>query len=295
MPDYYAILGVSRDASEKEIKQAFRKLAREYHPDVNPGNSEAEDKFKRVNEANEVLSDPKKRQNYDKYGDNWKRADEMERAQRSQAGNFTRWSTGGQAPTSVFDIGGFVGSDFFEELLSNRGPSGMGRAAVQYPVDISLEEAFKGSSRYLELPGSPEKKLEVKIPPGVDTGSVVHISAGNGHQRDIYLQITVRPDSRYRRSGSDLYIDIDVPLADMVLGAEVAVSTLTGKVMLTVPPETQNGRTFRLAGRGMPRLNKRGSKGDLYATVKVVVPAGLTEEERQHFRELRDLLRARRE
>ena len=294
MADYYAMLGVSRDASEKDIKQAFRKLAREYHPDVNPGDKEAESRFKRVNEANEVLSDPKKRQNYDKHGENWKHADEIERTQRSRHRNSTRWYTEGQAPTSVFDMGGFVGGDFFEELLSNRGPSGMGRTAVQYPVEVSLEEAFKGSTRYLEIQGPPEKKLEVKIPAGVDTGSMVHISAGNGHQRDIYLQITVSPDARFRRSGPDLYIDVDVPLADMVLGAEVAVNTLTGKVMLTIPPETQNGRTFRLAGRGMPNLNKPSSKGDLYATTNVVVPVGLTDEERQRFRELRDLLRARR-
>lgn len=294
MEDYYAILGVSRKASNKEIKQAFRKLAREYHPDVNPGNKEAESKFKRVNEAHEILSDPKKRQNYDKYGENWKHADEIERTQRSRAGNFSRWYTEGQAPTSVFDLGGFAGGDFFEELLSNRGPSRMGRSAVQYPVDVSLEEAFKGSTRYLEIQGPPEKKLEVKIPPGVDTGSMVHISAGDGHQREIYLQITVPPHRKFRRSGPDLYTDVDVPLADMVLGAEVAVNTLSGKVILTLPPETQNGRTFRLAGRGMPHLNKPGSKGDLYATTKVLVPVGLTEEERQRFQELRDLLRARR-
>ena len=294
MEDYYGILGVSRHASDKEIKQAFRRLAREHHPDVNPGNKEAEKKFKRVNEANEVLSDSDKRKKYDKYGENWKHADEMKRAQRSQADSFSRWFTEGQGPASVFDTGGFMGSDFLEGLLFDRGTGGMGNIAVQYPVEISLEEAFMGSTRLLEVPDSPPRRLEVKIPPGVDTGAMVHISAGTGSQQEIYLQVTVRPHRRFRRSGSDLYTEVDVPLADMVLGGEVAVNLLKGKVMLKVPPETQNGRTFRLAGRGMLHLNKPGSRGSLYATVKVVVPTGLTDEERRHFHDLRELRNPRR-
>ena len=298
MEDYYVILGIPRTSSDKEIKQAYRKLARQYHPDVNPGDKEAEGKFKRINEAHEVLSDPEKRRKYDKYGDNWKHADEIEKAQANRGSNFSRWFSDGDVASFSFDFDGVQTGGLFDELFSGTGRrSGfrdrpVGYASAKYPVEVSLEEAFSGATRYLEIAGAgtglPSRRLEVKIPPGVDTGSSVHISAGNGHQQDIYLEVTVRPSSKFRRTGADLYTDVEVPLFDAILGGEVAVPTIKGRVMLTIPPETQNGQSLRLAGQGMPHLNSPEVRGDLFAIVKVTLPKDLSDEERQLFQELKE-------
>ena len=301
MEDFYTLLGVSRTASDKEIKQAYRKLARQYHPDVNPGNKEAEESFKRINGAYEVLSDPDKRGKYDKHGENWKDADELDRAYARKGGDFSHWfSRGQQQAPSSFDFEGVSTGGFFDELFSSEGVGGFGsrRSSMRYPAEISLEEAFNGATRLLEIPGAdfqaPSRRIEVKIPPGVDTGSRIRVSAGNGLEQDIYLQITVRSHPIFRRAGADLNTEVEVSLVDAMLGGEVAVPTLKGKVALTIPAETQNGQSFRLSGQGMPHLENPSSRGDLYATVKVALPKGLSDEERQLFQELRDLGAARR-
>ena len=294
MKDFYALLSVPKTASDKAVRSAYRKLARQYHPDLNPGNSEAEEKFKRINEAYEVLSDPEKRRKYDRHGANWKHADEIERAQASGRNNFSHWFPEGEAQDTLFDSEGIPMGNLFEDLLSGlRGGRTSRCPAARYPVEIGLEEAFAGTTRYLEIPSGnpsiPAQRLEVKIPPGVDTGSKVKLSAGDLSKQDMYLDVTVRPHPRFQRSHADLYTEVDVPLADMVLGGEVAVPTLKGKVMLKIPTETQSGRTFRLAGQGMPRITDSGSRGDLHVTVKVVLPRDLNEQERKLFEELKEI------
>ena len=290
--NYYELLGVARDATEKDIRQAYRKLARQYHPDVNPGDPGAEEKFKQINEAHGVLSDTDKRRKYDKYGERWMHADELEQAEARGAGRGGFHFYGNGEPGNFggvdFDLGGFGGDGLFDRLFNNFGsdrPSHR-QPPAQYQVDITLSEAAEGATRMVNLPDG--RRLEVKIPAGVDTGSRVHIPAGGG-DGDFYLSVTVIDHPRFERKGRDLYSEVEVPVEDMVLGAEVTVPTLAGKVALTVPPGTQNGRRFRLSGQGMPELNKSGSKGSLYATVRAVLPSAPGPEEQELFRKLKEL------
>jgi molecular chaperone DnaJ len=323
---YYDILGVNRNATDKDIKQAYRRLARRYHPDVNPGDKSAEAKFKEINAAYEVLSDKEKRQKYDKYGDKWQYADQFEQAARQQ-GQYQQYATD---DGTTYHFGGDIGGmdSLFDELfggLRGRGASRRSRIAhgqdLETNVEVTLEEAFSGTSRMIDLQGEQPcaacqgtgeiqnvpcsvcrgagvvanvNRLEVKIPPGVTTGSRVRISGkgqsgyGGGASGDLYLNVTVRPHRTFERQGDDLVIDIPVPLGVAVLGGEVQVPTLKGKLALKIPPETQNGRVFRLAGQGMPHLEK-STKGDLKAKVNVVLPTKLTEKEKGLFRQLNQL------
>ena len=307
--DYYAVLGVPKAASQKEVRQAYRRLARQHHPDVNPANQAAESRFKEINAAYEVLSDPDKRKKYDRYGDQWQYANQIEEMQRQRGGVRTYRTAGDGISFDLGDLGdlGNVFSSVF---------GGARRAArprnIEQPVEVTLEEAFRGTSRTLQLAaeepcvtckGQGEiagaichacsgsgvtlkpRRLEVKIPAGVDSGSRVRV-AGEGAKGDLYLVISVRLHPRFERKAGDLYTDIEGPLTIAVLGGEVEVPTLTGKVMLTVPPLTQNGKVFRLAGQGMPSL-KGGQRGALFARLRVKLPEKLEEKERELFEELR--------
>ena len=285
MPSYYDVLGLSRKASEKDVRQAYRKLAREHHPDVNRGEKASEEKFKQINEAYGVLSDPEKRQKYDKYGDNWANSQQIEEAEaRARRGGSFHWSTLGD-DEAVFTFGDGQGSPF-DRLFGNLGQDLHRPAPTEYSVAITLEEAFQGTTRVLELPGG--RRLEVKIPLGVDNGSRVRVAAEGGQRGTVYLVVSVQAHHKFQRKGRDLYTDVEVPLEDAILGGETTVPTLRGKVALTIPPETQNGRRFRLAGQGMPVLNKSDQRGDLYATAKVKLPTGLTPEQRNLFQQLRE-------
>ena len=313
--DYYAVLGVNKKATAKEIKQAYRKLARKYHPDVNPGDQSAEAKFKEINEAHEVLSDPEKRKKYDQYGDKWQYADQFAEAGRQQG----TWSySPGGATFEYSDLGGEGFGSIFDSILGGFGGRRSRRPQrgrdIEHPVDVTLEEAFHGATRLLETQveepcpscngqGCPAcggvgsvmrpKRIEVKIPPGVRNGSRVRIAGkgapgySGGSPGDLYLLVTVKSDKRFHRNGDDLEVEVPVPLMEAVLGGEVQVPTMSGKKLaLKIPAETQNGRVFRLAKQGMPRLGS-DARGDLLAKIKVVLPTGLSEREKDLFKELK--------
>ena len=317
--DYYSILGVNRGASEREIKQAYRRLARRYHPDVNPGDKSAEARFKQINEAYEVLSDKEKRQKYDQFGDQWQYADQFAQAGGQQS-PFRDFSQAGGAQRFHFegdDLGSLFG-DLFGSGMGNRRSRPRRGQSLDHPVEVTLEEAYHGTNRTIALRSeqpcsscqgtgqiqnvpcsvcrgagvvSAVKRLEVKIPRGVKDGSRVRI-AGKGHpgyaggaSGDLYLVVSVRPHQRFERQGDNLYEEVLVPLTVAVLGGEVQVPTLKGKVALKIPAETQNGRSFRLKGQGMPHLGD-STCGDLLAKVSVVLPTKLSEEERELFERL---------
>ena len=294
MPNYYDVLGIPRNADAREIRQAFRKLARQHHPDVNPGDKGAEDKFKLINEAHSVLSETDSRRKYDRYGDNWAQADQLDQAAAQARRRPTEpvtfsWSApSSQTPPSTSSGGA---GNIFEQLFRNIGQDIRRPASTEYPVTLTLEEAFQGAARVMELSGG--RRIEVKIPPGVDNASKVHIPAGGAKDAGFNLVVSVRPHSTFQRKGRDLYREIDVSLEDAILGAEVTVPTLSGRVALTIPPETQNGQRFRMARQGMPGLNQKGVRGDLYTTVKVVLPTDLTAEEKEFIRRLRESRAAR--
>ena len=292
--DYYNILGVNRGASEREIKQAYRRLARKYHPDVNPGDNSTEEKFKEINEAYEVLSNKENRAKYDQFGDQWQYAEQFAKAGRQQT-PFWNFRQGG-GPTRVHFGGGNVDS-LFDDLLRGSNAGTFSRRAgskrgqnVEYPVEVTLEEAYRGANRIISL--ETGERLEVKIPPGVRNGSRVRIT-GKGRQGydgtgNLYLVVSVKPHRLFERRGDNLHVEVALPLTMAVLGGEVQVPTLKGKVALKIPPETQNGRTFRLAGQGMPHLGN-SSHGNLMARVKVVLPTNLSPQEKELFKQLSEL------
>jgi curved DNA-binding protein len=319
--DYYKILGVSKNADKNAIKSAFRKLARKYHPDVNPGDKASEEKFKELNEAYEVLSDPEKREKYDRFGTSWQQYSRG--GGRPEDFDFSQWTArpGGYTYTRTVtpeemeqmfggsfgrDFSGGLGgfSDFFEMLFGNMGRTSrtVGRERATRPqrgrdsehnVQISLEEAFHGTTCNLQWEDG--KRIEAKIPPGVRTGSRIRLGGQGetgmrgGQAGDLYLKIEVRPHSTFERDGDDLKVNIPIDIYTAILGGKLKVPTLERPVELTIPPETSNGKVFRLRGLGMPNLKKPDQRGNLYATVQVQLPKDLSQEERQLFQKLREL------
>jgi len=286
--DYYKTLGVPRTATEKEIKAAFRKLARKYHPDMNPGNKQAEARFKEINEANEVLSDPEKRQRYDQLGANWD-------AFRGAGEGRGAWPPQGfRVETDGFSDESFGGfSDFFRTFFGGGFGGGMSpedftasvrtqtREADQ-PLELTLEEAFRGATRTLQIGGPKGRRVEVKIPAGVRDGT--RVRAG-----DIYLRVRLLPHPVFERMGDDLQVTVKAPLTTAVLGGEVQVPTLDGPVGIKVPPGTPPGRVFRLRGHGLPSLERGSGRGDLLASLAVDLPKDLSKRENELFEELRRL------
>ena len=311
--DYYAVLGVPRTATEKDIKTAYRKLARKYHPDVNRDNKEAEEKFKGINEAYEVLSDPAKRKRYDELGANWKEYEAWQRAHPGEEPPEFAFGRGGAGVGGQPGAGGFEFrttrpedlndlfgtdspySDFFGRFFGGarrpRGPM-RGQDLIQ-PVPITLEEALRGTTRLLEVPAAGGvRRVEARIPPGVTTGTTIRLAGqgapgeNGGPPGDLYLEIEELPNPRFERRGADLHSKLRVPLATTLLGGEVEVPTLTGRVALRIPPETEDGRVFRLRGQGMPLANNPAERGNLLVETHVEIPHGLTEREKDLVREL---------
>jgi molecular chaperone DnaJ len=320
--DYYQILGVSRNASEKEIKQAYRRLARKHHPDLNPNDKSAEAKFKEINAAYEVLSNPEKRKKYDQFGEQWEYAEQFAKSGGQER---VRWDFGKGGTTFEYgDLSGF--GDMFSSLFGDSGRGFRTRGPqrgqnIESPIEVTLEEAYHGSTRVIQLQTEEPctacggtgrvgnrvcticngaggkvnpKRLEVKIPAGVRDGSRIRIAGeggpgrAGGNKGDIYLVAKILPHKLFERKGDDLYTEVSVPLATAMLGGEVKLPTLNGSLSLKIPPETQNGKVFRMAGKGMPQLGN-SKYGNMFAKVKVVLPTNLTEEERKLFERLRSL------
>jgi len=315
--DYYATLGVTKTASEDEIKKAYRKLARKFHPDVNPGDKAAEARFKEINEANEVLSDPDKRRKYDELGANWRAYDQAGASGRGEAPGGASPFGGGTYRTMTPEemeamFGGSAGaggedpfSDFFHTFFGGADIRGSGgrasRAArgrdLEHAIDLTLEEAFGGTTRRIVTTrGGKERSVEVRIPAGVKDGARVR-AAGEGSPAargatagDLYLIVRLLPHSRFERRGQDLHAHFAVPVTTAVLGGEVSIPTLGGSpVRLKVPPQTDSGRVFRLRGHGMPAVGKPDERGDLYATVDLHIPSRVSDEARAHYEALRAL------
>src|SRR6266542_7076239 len=315
--DYYSTLGVAKTSTDKEIKQAYRKLARKHHPDVNPSDKSAESRFKEINEAYEVLGDPEKRKKYDELGANW-RMYEQAGAQGGANPFAGAWNMGGagsrgyrtmtpeemeemfgdQNPFSDFFTTFFGGGGGFGGAEARRGGAGSTRGRgrqqagrdVEHEIELTLEDAYHGATRRLSLKHDGHSRtVDVRIPPGVADGSRVRVSGegehgvGGAQSGDLYLRIRLAPHPRFERKGRDLYARVPIPLTTAVLGGEAEVMTLGGKTLrLKIPPTTQNGQVFRLKGHGMPATGK-SEHGDLYATVEVQLPRELTPEQKKHF------------
>jgi curved DNA-binding protein len=291
--DYYKILGVNKNATEAEIKKAYRKLARKYHPDLNPNDKEAEKKFKEINEANEVLTNAENRKKYDQYGENWQHAEEFEKS-RQQQQQYTRGSQQGGGFEGFSGGGDF--SDFFESMFGGGSRRGGRRGSPQFKgqdynaeLHLDLKEVYTSHKRTLTING---KNIRLTIPAGVENGQVIKISghggegAGGGPKGDLYITFTIDNNTNFKRDKSNLYSTVDLDLYKAVLGGEITVNTFDGKAKLKVSPGTQNDTKVKLKGKGFPVYKKEGQFGDLYISYQIKIPTKLTEKEKELFTEL---------
>lgn len=302
--DYYKVLGVAKNATNEEIKKAYRKLARKYHPDVNPNDANANKMFQQINEANEVLSDPEKRKKYDTYGENWEHADQFEQAKRQNANqgysDFGGFGSGGEQQSYNFsgeDGGDF--SDFFQSMFGGGGGASFGggrRRTTQFrggdlqaELTLGLRDAAVTHKQEIQV---GEKKVRITIPAGIADGQKIKLKGyGNpgsngGPAGDLYITFNIAPDPIFKRVGDDLYISKDLDLYTAVLGGEVLVDTLTGQVKLKIQPETQNNAKVRLSGKGFPKYKLENQFGDLYVTWNILIPKNLTEKQKALFKEI---------
>lgn len=289
--DYYKILGLSKNASETDIKKAYRKLARKYHPDVNPNDKEAEKKFKEINEANEVLSNPENRKKYDEYGKDWKHAEEYEKARHQD--HYQR--------SAHYPFGGYSEedfSDFFSSMFGGRTSRQQNRHVKYKGQDLNAElhldliDVYKTHKRTLTL---NNKNIRITIPAGIENGQTIKIK-GHGKQGinggpngDLYINFTIVNNTKFKRDGDHLFSTIDLDLYKALLGGEQIVDTFDGKVKLTIKPETENGTKVKLKGKGFPKYKKEGQFGDLFITYNITIPKNLSHKEKELFAELKKL------
>jgi curved DNA-binding protein len=289
--DYYKILGLSKSATEEDIKKAYRKLARKLHPDLNPNDKDAHKKFQQINEANEVLSDPEKRKKYDQYGEDWKNAEQFERAAQSEGQSGGRRHA--QHNDAFSEFGGGEYSDFFEQMF------GAGRRSTKFrgqdyqaELRLSLRDAAKTHTQTLTV---NEKNIRITIPAGVEDGQVIRLrdhgapGVNGGPNGDLYITFRIEADLVFKRAVNDLYVTVDLDLYTSVLGGEVMVDTLDGKIKLKVNPGTQNGTKARLKGKGFPIYKQAGHFGDFFVTYHVLIPQNLTPRQKELFTELSNL------
>ncbi|MDR1200551.1 MAG: J domain-containing protein [Tannerellaceae bacterium] len=290
--DYYKILGVSKDASQDDIKKAYKKLARKHHPDLNQNDPDAHRKFQEINEANEVLSDPEKRKKYDQYGENWKHADQFE-AQQNQQRHYQGDSDGGYWSSS--DDSGF--SDFFEQMFGSRG-GGKGRTYgfrgqdFNAELHLSLMDAAKTHKQVITVNG---KNLRITVPAGIANGQTIKLKGQGGEGSnggpfgDLYITFIIAEDSVFKRAGDDLYVTVPLNLYTAILGGEQIVNTMDGKVKLKIEPGTQNNTKVRLKGKGFPVYKKDGQAGDLIVSYTIDIPTNLSDKQKELFREIQNL------
>ena len=324
--DYYQTLGVSKSASDKELKQAYRKLARKFHPDVNPGEKSAEARFKEINEAFEVLGDPEKRKKYDELGANWRMYEQAQQQGYGAPGGYDFsgfQGDPGQGGAWTINMGGSPGayrtmseeemrelfgnedpfSDFFKTFFGGgqaRGRAGRARTHkgrdIEHDVELTLEEAYHGATRRIAIKdGGHARTVDVRIPAGVKDGSRVRAAgegeagSNGGAAGDLYLRVRLRPHPVFERKGQDLHTKVAIPVTTAVLGGEAQVPTVTGAVRLKIPEMTQSGQVFRLKGHGMPAIGKPDERGDLYAEAEIQLPRSLTKDQREHYEALAKL------
>lgn len=296
--DYYNVLGINKDASADDIKKAYRKLARKYHPDLNPNDESAKKKFQELNEANEVLTDPEKRKKYDQYGTNWQHGEQYEQAQKQRQGGQTQNPFEGYDfnYSGNYDSGEY--SDFFEQMFGSRFGGNSNRRSsfrgqdYNTSLDLTLEQAAETHKQTFTVNG---KNIRITIPAGVQDGQKIKLSgqgaegANNGPKGDLYITFHILPDKRFRRQGDNLYSQLEIDLFTAILGGEAIVETLSGKTKVKIKEGTQNDSQIRLKGKGFPIYKKDGSFGDFYAQIHIKIPTSLTEEQKNLLKQVADL------